>query len=245
MSAIAQDREYRQGQRERLAGPDVQLNLDSDLQRRLYERLQPHAGAVVVSNRQGQILAAVSSPSFDPNDVDKNWQALRTDPRSPFIERVGSGLYPVEIAMDKPLVESRASQGHPWFQEDTFKDYPMSSAATLIDDQALVSPLMLLQYSYALSAQGLKPSLSLIKGQAASDEATWDRLALPIIESTSVSHGFRVWKLFGRPFRDSPEFGVWIGNTQDQIFFAIVVEDTTPKESQRILEDLLLALPRS
>ena len=36
----------------------------------------------------------VSRPSFNPNDIDANWDSLRTDENSPLLNRATQGLYP-------------------------------------------------------------------------------------------------------------------------------------------------------
>jgi ABC-type sugar transport system substrate-binding protein len=51
---------------------------------------------VVLDPRNGEILAMVSSPSFDPNinTLEKNWDQLRQDNGQPLFDRSSQGLYP-------------------------------------------------------------------------------------------------------------------------------------------------------
>jgi peptidoglycan glycosyltransferase len=50
--------------------------------------------AVVLDPRTGAILAIVNRPTFDPNDIEKSFSALRTRPDSPLLDRALDGLYP-------------------------------------------------------------------------------------------------------------------------------------------------------
>lgn len=75
-------------------GDDLRVTLDADLQRLLYERLAPSRGAAVVIDPQnGNVLAMVSAPSFDPNQLDPT--LFDTEPTdSPLLNRALHGLYP-------------------------------------------------------------------------------------------------------------------------------------------------------
>ena len=80
------------------AGNDVTLTLDPDLQRLAYDQLaQSSTGrgsAVALNPKTGEILAMVSYPSYDPNNIDDNFEALANDPKSPLLNRATQGLYP-------------------------------------------------------------------------------------------------------------------------------------------------------
>jgi len=79
-------------------GNNVVLTLDPELQRVAQEAIASSAtgrGAVVaVDPRNGEILAMVSSPSFDPNNIDQTFPELARDPDSPLINRAIQSLYP-------------------------------------------------------------------------------------------------------------------------------------------------------
>ncbi len=80
------------------AGNDVELTLDPELQRLAYDGLASSStgrGAVVALNpKNGEILSLVSYPSFDPNDIDENFEELAQDPNFPLVNRATQGLYP-------------------------------------------------------------------------------------------------------------------------------------------------------
>ena len=94
---------YRHGEttaRPAIPGRDIRLTLDPDLQAEL-ERLLAgrRAAAVAVDPRNGDILALVSSPAFDPNELSPSippatWRALMSDPGRPLLDRAISGVYP-------------------------------------------------------------------------------------------------------------------------------------------------------
>lgn len=76
-------------------GDDVVLTLDSRLQSIAYEALKGKMGAAVAINpRTGEVLALVSQPSYDPTNLDQNWDEIRN--------RSGSPLYNHAFALFPP-----------------------------------------------------------------------------------------------------------------------------------------------
>ena len=75
-------------------GDTVVTTLDANLQNAAYNALGNNKGAVVVMEPStGKILAMVSKPSFDPNAVVENWEALNSDPDSSLLNRAMLGQY--------------------------------------------------------------------------------------------------------------------------------------------------------
>jgi peptidoglycan glycosyltransferase len=76
-------------------GSDVQTTLDLDIQQAASEALRGRTGAVVVVEiPSGGVLALVSQPDYDPNTLDRNWDALTENRRvSPLLNRATAGLY--------------------------------------------------------------------------------------------------------------------------------------------------------
>jgi penicillin-binding protein 2 len=74
-------------------GQDLRLTIDNDLQRAAELALGDRQGAIVAMDpRNGQILAMVSRPSFDPNEfaikIDRaDWNKLITDPDHPLMNK--------------------------------------------------------------------------------------------------------------------------------------------------------------
>ena len=95
------------------------LNLDMDLQMMISKRMKEMAGVVIVMRTNGEILAAVSTPTYDPNMFvggisKKDWKALQEDPEHPFTNRLVHGTYPPgsTIKMGIAIADSLSSKGH-------------------------------------------------------------------------------------------------------------------------------------
>jgi penicillin-binding protein 2 len=77
-----------------IPGQGLKLTIDLDLQHAAEMALGNRTGAVVAMDpRNGEILAMVSRPSYDPNDFAvhinrTNWNALITDPDHPLMNKV-------------------------------------------------------------------------------------------------------------------------------------------------------------
>lgn len=88
------------GREESTAGANIQLTVNHALQNFAEARLAGEsAAAVVIDPRNGDILAAASAPSYDPNKFVrgisyKDYQALLDDPYRPLPNKCTSGLYP-------------------------------------------------------------------------------------------------------------------------------------------------------
>ena len=84
-----------------IVGKNIQTTIRDAAQRVLYDALAMHrAGCgVALDIKNGDILAMVSTPSFDPNafnndDADEYLAGLRTDIAKPFMNKTIEGLYP-------------------------------------------------------------------------------------------------------------------------------------------------------
>ena len=84
-----------------IPGGDVQTTIDDNIQRKMYDALTQHrAGCgIAMDIKTGNILAMVSTPSFDPNifrsdDGDEYINTLREDFAKPFMNKAIEGLYP-------------------------------------------------------------------------------------------------------------------------------------------------------
>jgi len=86
--------------RQPVAGEDVVMSIDVDLQAFIYNHLEGEAGGVVVLDPfTGQVLALVTQPSYDNNAftvglTGSQWQALQNHPRHPLQNRVIQSVYP-------------------------------------------------------------------------------------------------------------------------------------------------------
>ena len=80
---------------EEIEGNSVITTIDMNLQKAAYEALSGYAGAVgVVEVKTGRLLALVSTPSYDPNELSVQWEELNARTDAPLFNRLTSGLYP-------------------------------------------------------------------------------------------------------------------------------------------------------
>jgi len=83
-------------------GQNLVLTLDAGLQQTAFQALAGRKGAVVAAKPNGEILALVSSPAFDPNVFSQNLNSSHSaeikeifaDPDQPMFNRAIAGLYP-------------------------------------------------------------------------------------------------------------------------------------------------------
>ena len=77
-------------------GDDVYTTLNVELQQVASTALGVYQGAIIVTEPStGKILAMVSKPDFDPNQIDALWSELISDKESSvLLNRVTQGLYP-------------------------------------------------------------------------------------------------------------------------------------------------------
>lgn len=86
--------------RDPIPGKDIYLGLDADLQAYGEQLMVGKIGSIVaVEPSTGQILAFVTSPTYDPNllvgrERAANYSELQNDPMKPLINRAISGTYP-------------------------------------------------------------------------------------------------------------------------------------------------------
>lgn len=121
-------------------GQDVQLTIDADLQKILYEQFQEDKSCTAAMDPYtGEVLALVSTPSYDNNDFilglsDSAWEALNEDERNPLLNRFrqvwcpGSSLKPViaAIGLDTGAIdpdEDYGSEGLSWQKDSSWGDY--------------------------------------------------------------------------------------------------------------------------
>lgn len=109
-----------------VAGKDLQLSIDMDLQQFGEKLMRGKKGAIVaIEPKTGEVLALVTSPSYDPallvgKDRGKNYADLVNDPSKPLYDRAIMAAYP-------PGSTFKPSQGLMLLQEgiiNTSTSYP-------------------------------------------------------------------------------------------------------------------------
>lgn len=105
-------------------GQDLILNIDADLQKKLFDSLQSileknelkRAAAVAIDPRSGAVRALVSLPSFDNNLFSggissEDYGKLTSDPSEPLFNRVVAGEYPPGSTIKPVLAAAALSEG--------------------------------------------------------------------------------------------------------------------------------------
>lgn len=109
---------------EPIPGQDLILNIDADLQKKLFDSLQTvlekndlkRAAAVAIDPRNGAVRALVSLPSFDNNQFasgisGEEYQALVNDLARPLFNRAVAGEYPPGSTIKPVLAVAALSEG--------------------------------------------------------------------------------------------------------------------------------------
>ena len=75
-------------------GMDIRLTIDHKIQQYAEELLGKQKGSIIVMNPvNGEIYAMISSPSFNSNRVNEDWDDIIKNQDSPLINRATQGLY--------------------------------------------------------------------------------------------------------------------------------------------------------
>jgi peptidoglycan glycosyltransferase len=110
-----------------IIGDSVVTTIDLNGQREALDALGSQCGAVVALDpRNGRVRVMVSSPSFDPNDVESNFgriERITADckPASPLLNRATQGLYPPGSTF-KVVTASAALESRKYTPTSTFVD---------------------------------------------------------------------------------------------------------------------------
>ena len=101
-----------------ISNHSLKITLDMDLQKYIYDLLKKTPAVVIVMRTTGEVLAAVSNPSFDPNIFVggisvKDWKALQNNLGHPFTNKFIHAVYPPGsvIKMGVALATSKAGHG--------------------------------------------------------------------------------------------------------------------------------------
>ena len=122
-------------------GADVQLTLDSELQQKAAGAISDHEGAVaILDGFSGEILALASSPSFDPNLFEEQWQDLTENEKAPLINRATQGKYQPGTALAPFLYAWGLREGvlnEPFHLDDLNRIVPVDGGElTCAEDQS-------------------------------------------------------------------------------------------------------------
>lgn len=116
-------------------GDTVVTTLDADLQQAASDALGDYKGAVIIMEADtGKILAMVSKPDFDPNEIYDNWETLNTDEEnSPLLNRATGGSYAPGSVFK--IVTTLAYMR----QYSSYSDYSYDCAGSITADNTTIS----------------------------------------------------------------------------------------------------------
>ncbi|WP_143315968.1 penicillin-binding protein 2 [Clostridium sp. HBUAS56017] len=112
------------GAEEKKVGNGVITTLDTNIQKVAYNSLGDRKGAVIALDpKTGEVLAMVSKPTYDPNNLDAAMAAANSgaSENSPFMNRAVAGLYPPGSTF-KPITTASALQNISGIQSRIFND---------------------------------------------------------------------------------------------------------------------------
>jgi len=124
-------------------GVDLKLTIDSSMQSLLYSQLEKDKGSSVAMNpNTGEVLALVSTPSYNPNDfvlgmTNDKWNSLNNDPSKPLYNRFqgtaapGSSFKPITavIGLDTKKLDPNANKnisGLSWQKNKSWGKYSVT-----------------------------------------------------------------------------------------------------------------------
>ena len=140
-------------------GQDVKLTIDSSLQKNIYNQMQNDKGFFVVMEPQtGELLALVSTPTFDSNDfvvgmTTEQWNSLNNDESKPLYNRFiqkycpGSTFKPVTGAIGLTLgtIDSNEDLGYTgtsWQKDSSWGNYNITTLTAYNGPKNLMNAIM-------------------------------------------------------------------------------------------------------
>ena len=109
---------------DKVDGEDIKLTIDSDLQQNLYDKLKNDEGSFVVMNpMSGEILALVSTPSYDVNKMvlgvtQDEWNEISNNEKTPMLARYLQKYCPGSTF--KPITGAIGLTSNSLTKDDTF-----------------------------------------------------------------------------------------------------------------------------
>lgn len=140
-------------------GEDIKLTIDVNLQKKIYDNFKEDEGAQVAINyNTGEILALVSTPSYDANDfsigvTDKEWEELQNNPKKPMYNKYlstyapGSSIKPVigAIGLSNGTFgadDDFGRSGTKWQEDSSWKDLYVTTLETYSGNANLENALV-------------------------------------------------------------------------------------------------------
>lgn len=104
-------------------GGDLKLTIDPKVQKTALaqmEKIGKQGAVVVLDAHTGAVVAMVSTPTYDPNQLVANWPQLNSDPGAPLLNRATQGLYTPGSAFK--LITTAAALENGYKPDSKFRD---------------------------------------------------------------------------------------------------------------------------
>ncbi len=140
-------------------GNNVKLTIDSDLQSKIYEQMKSDKGFFVVMHpTSGELLALVSTPTFDSNDfvvgmTTKQWNDLNNDESKPLYNRFtqkycpGSTFKPITASIGLTTGKINENEefnydGKSWQKDNSWGDYHITTLTAYNEPKNLLNAII-------------------------------------------------------------------------------------------------------
>lgn len=140
-------------------GEDIKLTIDSTIQKKLYDQLKNDKGLfVVMQPKTGELLALVSTPSYNSNDFalgmsNAKWQELNNNDAKPLYNRFvqsycpGSTFKPITGAIGLSTGKIDANEdfgysGTSWQKDSSWGDYKVTTLTAYSGKKNLLNGLI-------------------------------------------------------------------------------------------------------
>ena len=249
-------------------GLNVRLSLDLDIQQQADDLLGQNTGSLVLINAQtGEILAMVSHPYFDANQMDTIGEALPEFPDAPLINRTTQALFMVGSAV-KPFLDAAFNVSSPdsleltnfyegmGFYRTPLLSLPAAPAQARGTAELAISPVQMVAAVAAISNAGLCPGLQIAnavqtptQGWVALTDVEKTSTCLPLegIKRVSASlqeTGKPYWDYVGTSSQNNQRFTWFLGGTLPNwsgtpLAVVVILEKTSPSLAKSIGQTLL------
>jgi penicillin-binding protein 3 len=140
-------------------GETISLAIDSNLQKEIYAQFAGDSGAsAALDPKTGEVLALVSSPSFDPNKFvtgisSKEYKELEENPKKPFVRRYENAIVPgsvfkpitAAIGLKTGKLDPEAElkiEGKSWQKDTTWGNYSITRVSAADESVNLLDALV-------------------------------------------------------------------------------------------------------
>jgi len=208
-------------------------------------------GAVAVLNAHtGELLVMASSPTFDPNRLDDDWDTLSTDPGAPLLNRTTQGLFPlgdlsalVQLVADTAQIPFAEAVHRLYFDREI--PFALPTTAGVIPPELpqkageiAVTPLHIAWIAAAIAGDGSVLPLTLLQP---SEEAPSPLQFISAETAAQLRPQFSDVSALALPDVTGAEPLSWyIGIRGDKVIVAVVTSPTADRNAAKIVAQVVI-----